>query len=177
MTSNQHCFSVPQHLLWKCQTSSFHLREILSDLHSLLSSAEAPVCTGPCFIWISKPVRRWPDTLNAIFWGITRGMWPLKCPWRRDLITETMLPLWLQGDGNLFLSALCFVDAMNTDVHLYLSERVFFRLPSRDGMQEIAHIFVHKHNSACAFNRIYELTPVACNTGPTVQRTHTISTA
>ena len=104
MTSNQHCLSVPQCSLWKCQTSSFHLREILSDLLSPLpSSAEASVCTGPCFIWISKPMRRWPDTLNAIFWGFSQGMWLPKCPWRRNLITETMWALWRQGDGNLYL--------------------------------------------------------------------------
>lgn len=87
MTSNQHHFSVPQCSLWKCQMSPFHLGEILSDLLSSSSSAEGPVCTGPCFIWISKPVRRWSNILNSILGAlfkecdylrvIDEGIWSL----------------------------------------------------------------------------------------------------
>lgn len=47
--------------------SSFHLGEIQSDLLSSSSSDVGPVCTGLCFIWISKPVRRWSSILNSIF--------------------------------------------------------------------------------------------------------------
>lgn len=60
------------------------------------------------------------------FLGFSRGMWLLKCSWRRDLITETMLPLSWQGDSNLYLSSLCFVDYTITEEgHLHLSVQLF----------------------------------------------------
>lgn len=141
MTLTQHCFSAPQRSLWKCPTSSFHLRKILSDWLSPLFLSWGAVCTGPCFIWISKPVRRWPDTLNAIFLGVSRGMWLLKCSWRRDLITETMLPLWWWGDSNLYLSPLCFVDyTIAEEDRLHLSLQLFQSPQFRWHLRKCSHL-------------------------------------
>lgn len=139
MTSDQHCFSVPLRSLWKCQTSSFHLSEILSDLLCPSSSAEASVCTGPCFIWISKPVRRSPDILNSIFWASLKECDCLSVLDEGDLIPETMLPLWQWGDSNLYL--LSALETRWTQKCICISLCSSFRLHSLDGIWEIVHIF------------------------------------
>lgn len=109
MTSNQHCFSVPQRLLWKCQTSSFHLREILSDLLSPLFLSWGACLYRAMFHLNIKACEEVARHFKCHFLGFSQGMWLLKCPRRGDLITETMLPLWPQGNGNLYLSTLCCV--------------------------------------------------------------------
>lgn len=72
------------------------------------------------------------------FLGFSQGMWPLKCPRRRDLITETMPPLWRQGDSNLYLSAPCSVDGDKPFDFPCCSS---FRLHTLDTIWEIARIF------------------------------------
>ncbi len=121
MTSNQHCFSVPQRSLWKCQTSSFHLKEILSDLLSPLFLNWGACLYRAMFHLNIKACEEVARHFKCHFLGFSQGMWLLKCPWRRNLIKRTMLPLWQQGDGNLYLSTLRSVDVMNTKVHLHFS--------------------------------------------------------
>lgn len=133
MTSNQHCFRVPQ-----CENVR-HALFIWGKSYLIYSppssSAEAPVCTRPCFIWISKAVRRWPDTLSDIFWGFFWGMWLLKCPRLTNLMAASMQSLWWQPNNNLYLPILCSAEKMDTDLHHSM------RPSGLDGTLEISHIF------------------------------------
>lgn len=137
MTSNQHHFSVPQCSLWKCQPASFHLGEILSDLLSSSSSAEGPVCTGPCFIWISKPVRRWSNILNSIF-----GAFFKECDYLRALDEgiRSLGQCWLCA-GGVMVSFIWFLKTRWTQQSICISVRSSFRRLGSDGIWEIVHIF------------------------------------
>ena len=144
MTSNQHCFSVPQRSLWKCQTSSFHLREILSDLLYPLFLSWGACLYRAMFHLNIKACEEVARHFKCHFLGFSQGMWLLKCPWRRDLITETMLPLWRQGDGNLVLSTLRSVDETNTEVYLHLSAQLFKAPQFRWRLRDCSHCFGHE---------------------------------
>lgn len=142
MTSNQHCFRVPQCSLWKCQTSSFHLREILSDLLSPLFLSWGACLYRAMFHLNIKACEEVARHFKWHFLGFSQGMWLLKCPRWRDLITETMQALWRQGDRNLYLSTLSSAAETNTEVHLHpQGAAFFFRLHTLNGIREIVHIF------------------------------------
>lgn len=136
MTSNQHHFSVPQRSLWKRQASSFHL-EILSDLLSSSPSDEGPVCTGLCFIWISKPVRRCSNILNSIF-----GAFFKECDYFRVLVEGiwSLGQCWLCA-GRVMVSFIWCLETRWAQQRICISVRSSFRLLSSDGVWEIVHIF------------------------------------
>lgn len=89
---------------------------------SLHPSVEASVFITLCWIWISKPMGRCPDTLNTIFLGIFQGMWLLKCPRWRERVTEKMPALLLQGHSNLCLSTLHTIDETITEKRTFASQ-------------------------------------------------------
>lgn len=104
------------------------------------SAAKAPICTGPCFIWISKPVRRWSDTLNDIFWAsleecdclsaLDRGTWSLtQCI--LCAIGVTVISIYLH-------SLLCGWDGCRS---LFASQSAPH---NSDGIWEIVHIFARE---------------------------------
>lgn len=70
-------------------------------------------------------------------------MWLLKCPRRRDLITDTMHPLCRQCDRNLYLSTLWALWMRWAQKSICIAECGFFKPHSLDGIWEIVHIFVH----------------------------------
>lgn len=78
------------------------------------------------------------------FLGFSWGMWLLKCPRRRDLITDTMHPLCCQCDRNLYLSTLWALWMRWAQKSICIAECGFFKPHSLDGIWEIVHIFVHE---------------------------------
>ena len=77
MTSNQHCFRVPQCSLWKCQTCSFHLREILSDLLYPLFLSWGACLYRAMFHLNIKASEEVARHFKWHFLGYSQGMWPL----------------------------------------------------------------------------------------------------
>lgn len=71
-------------------------------------------------------------------------MWLLKCPQRRDLITDTMHPLCRQCDRNLYLSTLWALWTRWAQKSICIPECGFFKPHSLDGIWEIVHIFVRE---------------------------------
>lgn len=125
-----------RHSLWKCQTSSFHL-EILSDLLSSSPSDEGPICTGLCFIWISKPVRRWSNILNSIFGAFFKECVDLR------VLDEG---IWSMGQcslcaGRVMVSFIWFLKTRWAQQRICIWVRSSFSLLSSDGIWEIVHIF------------------------------------
>lgn len=121
----------------KMSDEFLHLGEILSDLLSSSSSDEGPVCTRLCFIWISKPVRRWSNILNSIF-----GAFLKECDYLR-VLDEGIWPLgqWLLCAGRVMVSFIWFLKTRWAQQCICISVNSSFRLLSSDGIWEIVHIF------------------------------------
>lgn len=103
--------------LWKCQTCSFHLREILSDLLSPIFLGWGACLYKAMFHLNIKECEEVARRFKWHFLGFFWGMWLLKCPRLTNLITASIQSLWWQPNNNLYLPILCSAERVDTDLH------------------------------------------------------------